>query len=132
MTPRYNPGVSQPWWFRWFPALLLMLVIFLLSARPSDGLPDFGSWDYAVKKGGHMLEYGMLALAFQHGLGPRAVRRRTAWAMAVGYAITDELHQAFVPGRHPSPVDVLVFDNLGAILGLLTRDLLRRATGAAD
>jgi len=33
-------------------------------------------------------------------------------------AITDEYHQSFVPFRSPSVWDVLVFDNLGALLSL--------------
>jgi VanZ family protein len=34
------------------------------------------------------------------------------------YAVTDEIHQSFVPGRHPSIWDVVIFDNLGALIGL--------------
>ncbi|WKZ38000.1 MAG: hypothetical protein QY332_08660 [Anaerolineales bacterium] len=35
---------------RWFPALLLMLVIFAFSSRASAELPNFGGWDYFIKK----------------------------------------------------------------------------------
>jgi len=37
-----------------------------------------------------------------------ARRSPSAWALAVAvlYAITDELHQGFVAGRHPAVVDV--------------------------
>ena len=53
--------------------------------------------------------------------GERWSTRRTALtliASALAYGILDEFHQSFVPGRNPSLIDVLVFDNLGAILGL--------------
>jgi VanZ family protein len=36
-----------------------------------------------------------------------------AGTIAVGYAITDEIHQTFVPTRNGSPVDVLI-DAVGA------------------
>ncbi|HRQ24773.1 MAG TPA: hypothetical protein PLF42_15205, partial [Anaerolineales bacterium] len=48
---------------RWLPAVVLMLVIFGFSSRPGDDLPSFGGWDYFVKKGGHGLGYGLLALS---------------------------------------------------------------------
>jgi len=41
-----------------------------------------------------------------------------ALACSAGYAITDEIHQAFVPGRQAQATDVLI-DTLGAAIGLL-------------
>jgi VanZ family protein len=38
--------------------------------------------------------------------------------LAVLYAVSDEVHQTFVAGRHGSPRDVLI-DAVGAALGLL-------------
>jgi VanZ family protein len=98
-----------------------MAAIFALSSRPSDELPRFGSVDALVKKSGHMLGYGLLALSYWRGFGWDRGRRGHAWALAVAYAATDELHQAFVPGRHPSAVDVLLFDAVGAALALWLR-----------
>lgn len=72
-----------------------------------------------MKKGGHALGYGLLALAYWRGLGLERGKKWFAWGLAICYAITDEIHQMFVPGRHPSMLDVLLFDNLGAILGLI-------------
>jgi VanZ family protein len=84
-------------------------------------------WDFLVKKGGHMAEYAVLALALRHAWGEMKGRSVLAWGCALAYAVTDELHQAFVPGRHPSAVDALVFDNLGAVLALWARDRSGRA-----
>ncbi len=109
----------KPWIYRWGPAVLLMAVIFALSSRASTQLPHFGSWDYYVKKGGHALGYGLLALAYWRGLGLERGKKWFAWGLAICYAITDEIHQIFVPGRHSSALDVLLFDNLGAIAGLV-------------
>lgn len=104
---------------RWGPAVLIMVGIFVLSSRASTELPVFGIWDYLVKKGGHVVGYGLLALAYWRGLGPERGKRPVAWVLAICYALTDEIHQAFVPGRYSSLLDVLLFDNLGAILGLM-------------
>lgn len=101
---------------RWLPALLMMAIIFGLSSIPSRAMPRFGAFDFSVKKLGHALGYGLLALAYQRGLGGK--RPWLAWMLAVIYAATDEFHQSFVPGRGPSIWDVLFFDNLGALAGL--------------
>jgi VanZ family protein len=42
---------------------------------------------------------------------------RNAWVGVVLYATTDELHQAFVPGRFATFHDVLI-DSVGGALGL--------------
>lgn len=105
--------------------MLMMTVIFVVSSRASAELPDFGHWDYFVKKGGHALGYALLALAYWRGLGLERGKKWLAWVLAICYAVTDEIHQAFVPGRHPSVWDVLLFDNLGAIAGLVLWELVR-------
>ena len=103
---------------KWFPALLMMSVIFLFSARPSTELPDFDWADRIVKKGGHMIGYALLAWSYWHAFGYNKDKRWLAWFFAILYAVTDEIHQSFVPGRHPSIWDVVVFDNLGALVSL--------------
>lgn len=71
-----------------------------------------------------MVGYGMLALAYWHGWNLEPGKKWLAWGLAIGYAITDEIHQSFVPGRHPSAMDILFFDNLGAFLGLTFWEML--------
>jgi hypothetical protein len=107
---------------RWGPAILLMAVIFSLSARPSAEMPHFGGWDYFVKKGGHMLGYGLLALSYWRGMSLHPARKWIAWGLAVCYGITDEIHQGYVPGRHAALTDALFFDNLGAMLAVILWD----------
>jgi VanZ family protein len=48
------------------------------------------------------------------------------WALAltVLYAISDELHQGAVAGRHASPVDVGL-DSAGAIIAIVLAGLVR-------
>ncbi len=104
---------------RWIPSLIVMAVIFYASSTPSTDLPNYGLWDTLVKKGGHMTGYGLLAASYWYGMKFDARQGWLAWLLAVAYAATDEFHQSFTPGRHPSPVDVLLFDGGGAFLALL-------------
>jgi VanZ family protein len=103
---------------RWLPALMVMAIIFGLSSTPGSDLPRFGVWDVIVKKGSHMLGYGCLAVAYWYAL--RFDRRRwwLALLLVILYAMTDEFHQSFTPGRHPSWVDVFGFDGGGATIAL--------------
>ncbi len=107
--------------WRWGPALALMALIFTASSMPGPQLPQFGGWDFIVKKGGHALGYALLAAAYGHGLaGGRPVRgwqRVVAVLAAALYALTDEYHQSFVAGRTPSLRDVGI-DTTGATAGV--------------
>lgn len=108
---------------RWLPALAFMAIIFAFSSSPSSALPDFASWDYVIKKGGHFIGYGLLALSYLYGMGWKKERRWLAWLLAVFYAATDEFHQSFVAGRNSSMFDVMIFDNLGALAALWLHSL---------
>jgi VanZ family protein len=107
----------------WIPALLIMSVIFWFSSQPSSDLPNFDWADKTIKKGGHMLGYAMLAWSYWYALHLQPNKRGLAWILAILYAVTDEYHQSFVTGRYPSVWDVLVFDNLGALLALSITNL---------
>ena len=111
---------------RWLPALLLMFTIFAFSSRTSSELPNFYDWDYFIKKSAHAIGYGLLALSYLHIFKWDKKYYRLAWLLAVLYSATDEFHQSFVPGRHAAVTDVLVFDNLGAIIALTLHYLHRR------
>jgi VanZ family protein len=65
-----------------------------------------------------MLGYGLLAVSYWYAFGWERRKRPLAWLLAMLYAMTDEFHQSFVTGRHPSMWDVLIFDSLGALIGL--------------
>ena len=97
----------------WAPVVLWAGVIFALSSIPSlsSGL---GTWDEVLRKGAHIAEYAVLGMLLLRALGSVL----SAFAVGVAYAITDEIHQHFVAGRHSSPFDV-AFDACGVALGLL-------------
>lgn len=102
---------------KWIPTALMLLAIFLSSARPSIDEPS-SLLRTIIFKGGHVAGYAMLSLSIWRGFEFRSDKRWLAWLLAVLYAVTDEYHQSFVPGRHPAAFDVLVFDNIGALLSL--------------
>jgi VanZ family protein len=103
---------------RWIPTIVMMTLIFFASSTPSKQLPSYGVWDTLVKKGGHMTGYGLLSVAIWYGFNFDGKKGWLAWLLAVLYAASDEFHQSFTPGRHPSVVDVFLFDGGGAALAL--------------
>ena len=115
---------------RWGPAILCMLVIFLLSGTPRSELPDFSGWDTLAKKGGHLIGYAALAAAYYYALncGKRPTRRQffsLAVLMTILYAASDEWHQKFVPGRNSSLIDVCI-DTTGGLIGIAAFCLVRK------
>jgi VanZ family protein len=104
-------------WY-WLPPLLVMAAIFYLSHQPDlPHAPD--PWlDVLLKKLAHAAEYTILFLLLL-----RAWRRDRAADQALKtsilttalYAISDELHQAFVPGRKANWYDVVI-DVSGVLL----------------
>ncbi len=102
-----------------WPAMLMMALIFCLSSLPGRSLPE-PAWDN-LDKLVHALVYGVLAAAFLHGLGRRQSSRKPpatallAVCLTLLYGASDELHQFFVPGRSTSLAD-LAADGVGAML----------------
>jgi VanZ family protein len=88
-------------------------VIFALSSVPNLAT-DLGVWDTVLRKCAHASEYAVLVLLLFRALG----RELSAFLIGLAYAVTDELHQQFVRGRHASPFDVSM-DAAGLALGLL-------------
>ena len=109
---------------RFGPPLILMAVIFALSAQPS--LDSGLSWDDVLRKGAHMVEFGLLWLLWWRALGYGS--RLVPAAIAVAYAVTDEIHQTTVEGRVGSPVDVLI-DTAGVLLAMSRSTTCRRGGG---
>jgi VanZ family protein len=110
----------------WLPPLLLMAVIFALSAQP-DLNSGLGLIDLIGRKIVHMSEYALLCFLWWRALRTVVAPGRViplAFAVAVAYACTDEIHQLSVHGRHGSPIDVGI-DSLGAGIAALA---IRRRT----
>ena len=111
----------------WLPVLVWAAVIFGFSATPNLRVAQAADVDFVVRKAGHMAVFGILAVLLWRALAFSEVRRAIVWSwvLTVGYAVTDEFHQSFTSGRHPSPVDVGI-DSVGALLFLLALTLWLR------
>lgn len=96
----------------WLPVVLWAAVIFALSSIPSlsSGL---GTWDLVLRKGAHITEYAILAFLLARAL----TRALPAFALGMLYAVSDEVHQSFVRGRHAAPLDVAI-DSVGLLIGV--------------
>jgi VanZ family protein len=119
---------------RWLPVLLWAALIFLVSAdqNPYLFLPTTMrqpvqvagitlSVDELFGIPGHLSEYAILgvlttrALIWQHK--PNQKLFAIAIALCAAYALSDEIHQLFVPGR-AFQIQDLVIDSAGILIGI--------------
>lgn len=100
----------------WGPVVAWMATLFFASAQtfPAGGpsLPDWLTHGTA-----YAILGGLVCRALSGGLARFLTLRQAllAVALATGYGVTDELHQAFVPNRQADPWDV-VKDLGGAVV----------------
>lgn len=101
--------------YPWLPAIFWMMMIFFLSSRPSVSIAQDQVLNFLFFKGLHLLEYGMLFI-----LVYRATKKKMLFSLVltIVYAISDEIHQLFVPTREGRIRDVVI-DSIGAFLGCL-------------
>ena len=112
--------------FLWGPLAAYLGIIFYLSSLSQ--VPWASAYPDYLEHGVEYLGLGVLtARALNRGLN-RAIPPRTlvlAFVLCVGYAISDEIHQMFVPNRFADVTDV-VSDAVGAGTGLLALRAGRR------
>jgi VanZ family protein len=110
----------------WGPVAAWMAAIFFVSARPIPGpaqsLPDWTT---------HVAAYAVLGVLMGRavsGARPAVTAREAllAAALSAAYGVTDEVHQAFVPGRNPDVRDA-AFDLAGSALGAAFHRQLKQA-----
>ncbi len=127
---------SRPW-FRYLLLILWMALIYRASATPDLravplaqrfgflpavlGTEATNLLELTLRKGAHMLSFGILASLARWALAPKLSGWRLWWAalgVTVLYAASDEYHQTFVPTRHGAVTDVMI-DTAGAVIALL-------------
>ena len=102
----------------WVPVFAWCWVIFYLSGIPQLGT-GWGIWDLILRKAAHITEYFILTVllyrAFKGSFNLSSVYL-SLWTFSLSflYAVSDEIHQAFVPTRDPSAKDVFI-DTIGII-----------------
>ena len=105
------------WFSFWAPVVLYMAAIFYVSSLPKPP-PILAGSDKSL----HLSAYFGLTLvvvrAVAGGLAQRIGIRTAVVALliAIGYGVTDEVHQMFVPGRSADVYDLLS-DATGAVAG---------------
>lgn len=111
---------SRPW-LLWLPALGVMGGIFVLSHQSGLRVTEDVDVERPIRVSAHLLAYatlaGLLLFALARGGQPHRLQAFGAWAMAVAYGLTDELHQSFVPDRN-GRLDDVVTDAIGAAVGV--------------
>src|SRR5262249_14520084 len=106
----------------WLPVVLWAGLIFGLSSIPSLST-GLGTWDLVLRKLAHTTEYAVLGFLLLQAIG----REVPAVLSGVAYAISDEIHPTFVPGRHGAVYDVAI-DTVGVLVGVyLLPRIVRRA-----
>lgn len=104
---------------RWLPPILWAGIIFWLSSIPDlrSDLPTV--WDFILRKIGHVAEFGVLTLFILRAVQPLNRQKILAAALSsLLYAISDEMHQRFIPGRDGAASDVII-DAIGIALAFL-------------
>ena len=131
----------------WLAVLLWMVLIFYFSSRPavqSKELSgnvteivvqtvervapnraadlDIGRIHFLIRKNAHFFSYLVLGILVLNALRRSGVYGfkgiMTAFLICVLYAILDEFHQTFVPGRSGEIRDIFI-DSAGATVGIL-------------
>lgn len=96
---------------RWAPVALWMSLIYGLSAQSHLPTPEHRWLDVVIEKSAHAFEFGVLTLLLLRALptDPSSRRRSLIFAVCVAcvYALTDEFHQRYVPGRSADWTDIL-------------------------
>ena len=112
-------GDRHRWLLLWLPVVAWAALIFAFSSVPDLGT-GLGGWDLVLRKLAHAAEYAVLGALLLRATG----RIGVALALGVAYAVSDEIHQTFVPGRAGKPLDVAI-DTLGVVVGIALWQLYR-------
>ncbi|WNF36648.1 VanZ family protein [Bacillaceae bacterium IKA-2] len=130
--------------FSWVAVVAWMALIFFLSHQPatqsndlSTGITelivktvenfapnidfDIRSFNHMVRKNAHFIAYLVLGVLMINALRTSGVRGYRSIVLALGicvlYAISDEVHQLFIPGRSGEIRDVII-DSAGTTVGI--------------
>lgn len=100
---------------RFIPAIIWMAVIFYFSSRQTTGIGGDSYWyRFIILKTFHLIEYAILFILINFALKTNLA----SILISYSYAISDEIHQSFTPGRSPKFTDTLI-DLLGIIIGFV-------------
>jgi VanZ family protein len=138
---RFLPPLAWSALIAWFSSAgwhggvtLGLLEPWIRALLPGAAPEQIAGLHWLVRKTGHVVEYGALALLWRRALGApgAAAPWRGPLALAALTAVLDETHQATTLTREGSVADVLL-DAAAAALALVlaTRGIVRTADGLA-
>ncbi len=137
---------------RWTIVVLWLGLIYYLSSQPAVDSKELSSntalwlmqwmelmfpqWNIQssdihgpLRKMAHFILYFVLGLLFAWSMhmekGNRNKKTLIAFAFCFFYALTDEFHQAFIPGRGAQWTDVMI-DTIGSMLGVGLQWMIQR------
>ena len=113
----------------WLPAIAWMILIFALSSRQSVEVSSDFIINFFVFKSFHVIEYAILYFLVFRGFYLSKNDRselvgKFAFIISLLYAITDEIHQTFVPTREGKLGDVFI-DLIGITLAYIVINKIR-------
>jgi VanZ family protein len=110
----------KKWLWRWGPVIVWLVVIFGGSSIGSLPRADDELLDAIVHRVAHMFEFAVLGVLLLRAISERG---SITWRQVLGvtllcglYGVTDEWHQAYVPGRS-SELSAVPFDLGGGLIG---------------
>ena len=104
--------------YSWTVTIGYMLLITILSHVPQEDLPKLGP--DGIDSLFHFVEYSILGFLLLRTFTSGELRTfhplYVSLLIGISFAILDEFHQSFVPGRHMSSADI-IFDSIGILFG---------------
>ena len=102
---------------RWFLSLIYRG---FADFSPEQQQSLLDSWHLVIRKSAHFTEYAILGILIANVIRGYSLRAGFRWLLPIAasalYAVTDEVHQYFVPGRACRFLDVCI-DTAGAVFG---------------
>lgn len=106
-------------------------IIFFLSSQQTTGIGGTRTQRFVVLKFFHLVEYSLLTILLIRAIAQTITQivAKHAWfgacVIALLFAISDEFHQAFVPGREGRIRDIII-DLIGICLGCIITYMFRQ------
>lgn len=135
--------------FRYLPSVIWMGIIFYLSHQPGNESANTSSrvlefvFDYLpmsteyevilhtiIRKLAHFSAYAVLGMLIYFAYRGRRAALFTFFICLI-FAITDEVHQLFIPGRSGEVRDVLI-DLSGVVFSLIIIEMIRKLRNRRD
>lgn len=89
---------------KFFPAIIWMTFIFYLSSGQTDSITGGNVQRFLILKSFHLIEYAVLFICFRFA----GFSSKKSIIFSYLYALSDEFHQSFIPGRSALFRDTLI------------------------